>query len=204
MKKVIICCIPFKPEIDKVIYKGMDETMPAAEREVRFPVNALLDAKINKDDEVKVIVLVKKDKKNFYERNKQRFLDELLQVTEALQVNVQVESIYTDFAETQVVHSALLDELVDKIEDNSYVLADITYGPKDEPIVLFAALKFAEKHLNCDIDIIYGLAQFENGHVVDGTICNMSPLFYLSSVSDAIECSNTDVARRMLKALISI
>ena len=80
MKKVIICCIPFKPEIDKVIYKGMDETMPAAEREVRFPVNALLDAKINKDDEVKVIVLVKKDKKNFYERNKQRFLDELLQV----------------------------------------------------------------------------------------------------------------------------
>ena len=37
-------------------------------------------------------------------------------------------------------------KIVDEIEDNSHILCDITYGPKDLPIVLFSVLNFAEKY----------------------------------------------------------
>lgn len=206
MKKTIICSLPFKPNVDKVIYESTDMSMKVANREVRFPVNALLEGKITDEDELKVLLLVKQDKNNFYEKNKEFFLEELYQVTDKLHVKVGVECIYTEFSQTREVHESLLDELIDNIEDDSHILADITYGPKDEPIIIFAALKFAEKHLNCDVEgIIYGLAQFDdNHHVVEGKICDMSSLFYLSSVADSIECTTAEKSRRMMKALISV
>ena len=206
MKKTIICSLPFKPNVDKVIYESTDMSMKVANREVRFPVNALLEGIITDEDELKVLLLVKQDKNNFYEKNKEFFLEELYQVTDKLHVKVGVEYIYTEFSQTREVHESLLDELIDNIEDDSHILADITYGPKDEPIIIFAALKFAEKHLNCDIEgIIYGLAQFDdNHHVVEGKLCDMSSLFYLSSVADSFECTTSEKARRMMKALISV
>ena len=73
MKKTIICSLPFKPNVDKVIYESTDMSMKVANREVRFPVNALLEGIITDEDELKVLLLVKQDKNNFYEKNKEFF-----------------------------------------------------------------------------------------------------------------------------------
>ena len=53
MKKTIICSLPFKPNVDKVIYESTDMSMKVANREVRFPVNALLEGIITDEDELK-------------------------------------------------------------------------------------------------------------------------------------------------------
>ena len=64
------------------------------------------------------------------------------------------------------------------IKDGSHIIADITFGPKDVPIIVFAVLGFAEKSLGCEVDhIIYGQANFENGRPVNTKICDMSPLY---------------------------
>ena len=51
-----------------------------------------------------------------------------------------------------------MGSIVDELEIGARVLVDTTYGPKDLPIVIFTALNFAEKFLECQIDnIIYGI-----------------------------------------------
>lgn len=61
-----------------------------------------------------------------------------------------------------------MGRIIDEIDDESHIIADITYGLKDLPIIIFSALGFAERFLGCEIDaIIYGQANFVSGHVVN-------------------------------------
>ena len=98
-----------------------------------------------------------------------------------------------------------MSKIVDEIEDNSHIICDTTYGPKDLPIVLFSVLNFAEKYLKCDIDnILYGQATFVDGKPTDTKLCDMSPLYYLNSVTNTIRCDDPNKAREMLKNLLSL
>ena len=99
----------------------------------------------------------------------------------------------------------LMGKIVDEIDNGSHIIVDITYGPKDLPIIIFTALGFAEKFLECEVDaIIYGQASFVDGHVVNTKICDMSPLYYLSSVTNTIKCDEPEKARKALKSLLSL
>ena len=96
-------------------------------------------------------------------------------------------------------------KIIDAIDVDTHIIADITYGSKDMPIVLFSAMGFAEKFLRCEIDnIIYGQANFENGKVVNTKICDMIPLYYINSVTDTIHCDEPEKAKQMLKTLLSL
>ena len=91
------------------------------------------------------------------------------------------------------------------MEEKAHVIADITYGPKDLPIVLFTAMNFAEKFLDCEIDnIVYGQATFVDGNAVNTKICDMIPLYYLNSVANTVQCSSPDKAKQLLKSLLSM
>jgi hypothetical protein len=96
-------------------------------------------------------------------------------------------------------------KIVDEIDDKTHIIADITYGPKDLPIVLFSAMNFAEKFLECEIEnIIYGQAVFKDGKPTDTKICDMVPLYYLNSVTNTIRSEDSTRARQMLKSLLSL
>ena len=97
-----------------------------------------------------------------------------------------------------------MSRIVDELEDNAHILADMTYGPKDQTVVLFSALSFAEKFLGCDIDnIIYGQANFVDRKPVNTKIWDMVPLFYLNTVTNTLHCDDANKARKMLKTLLS-
>jgi len=204
MKKVVICNIPMKENVDKVLYTSDDKSLPVADWQVRYPINAFLQKTLKPDDELKVILLVKKDKYAHYQKNTEVFLDE---IKEANTVGAVISHIVidTDFVQSQAVHEQLMGKIVDEIETGSHILIDTTFGPKDLPIVVFAALNFAEKFLDCTVDnIVYGQASFVNGKAVDTKICDMIPLYCLSSISNTIHCNNSENARTMLKNLLSL
>lgn len=204
MKKTILCNIPMK-DVQQTRYISDDLSLPASDREVRYPICAYLERTLSSEDELKVILLIKKDPYGNYEHNVSLFQDELESVVINIGVPVQYVLIDTEFEETRSVHEQLMGRLVDEIEDGSHILADITYGPKDLPIVVFSALNFAEKFLDCSVDnIIYGKAIYANNKVVDAQICDMIPLFYLGSVTNMIRSTNSDKARTMLKSLLSM
>ena len=203
MKKVVICNIPMKEKVDKVQYISDDKSLPVADKKVRYPICAFLQKTLKSDDEVKVLLLVKKDKYAHYTKNTEDFLEEIRESnTAGATINHIV--IDTDFVQSQAVHEQLMGKIVDELDTGAHILVDTTFGPKDLPIVIFAALNFAEKFLACSVDnIIYGQASFVNGQAVDTKICDMIPLYCLSSISNTIHCSSPDNARTMLKNLLS-
>ena len=188
----------------KCVYKSSDLSLPTIDTPVYYPVNAFLGKTLKKDDDIKIVLVVKKDSQNQGKKNAAKFVEELLNVNK-VGAKIDYKIIETEFSEEQSVHEFLMSKIVDEIEDNSHIICDTTYGPKDLPIVLFSALNFAEKYLKCDIDnILYGQATFVDGKPTDTKLCDMSPLYYLNSVTNTIRCDDPNKAREMLKNLLSL
>ena len=79
MKKTIICSISMKENNDQVVYSSKDKSLPVSERKVRYPICAFLEKTMESDDELEVIILVKKIKKittreiqNFLKKNQKQ------------------------------------------------------------------------------------------------------------------------------------
>lgn len=205
MKKIVICNIPMKEIVDQSVYASDDLSVLVSDRAVRYPICAFLEKNMTAEDDITILLLIKKDETGHFERNKRLFEEEIMCVNSQIKANVEIKVIDTAFSQDKLVHEQLMGMIVDEIEDGSHLVADITYGPKDLPIIVFATLGFAEQHLGCEVDnIIYGQASFVEGHVVDTKICDMSPLYYLSSVTNSVHCDNSDKARKTLKSLLSL
>ena len=205
MKKTIICNIPMRGNVDLSVYKSNDLSLPVSDRAVRYPINTFLEKTLSPEDEIKVLLLVKKDEYSHYEKNANDFIEELRVINNDINFKMEFKIIDTNFEQKQSVHEELMAKIIDAIDVDTHIIADITYGSKDMPIVLFSAMGFAEKFLRCEIDnIIYGQANFENGKVVNTKICDMIPLYYLNSVTDTIHCDEPEKAKQMLKTLLSL
>lgn len=205
MKKTVICNIPMKEKVDQVVYSSNDKSLPVSEKKVRYPICAFLEMTMSPDDDLKVILLVKKDNYDYYMRNIEYFKQELSEANDGIGASISYCVIGTDFTETRSVHEQLMGRIVDELDVDSHILVDITYGPKDLPVVIFSTLNFAEKFLDCTVDnIVYGQASFVNGKAVDTKICDMIPLYCLGAITDTIHCSDSDKAKAMLKTLLSL
>lgn len=205
MNKIIICGIPMKDRVDPSVYVSDDKSIPASSREVRFPINAFLEETMKGNDSIKFLLLVKKDGCGNYKKNLDCFKEEFEAINAEIGATVDYVVIDTEFSEEKSVHEKLMGNIVDELEIGAHILVDTTYGPKDLPIVIFTALNFAEKFLECQINnIIYGKAEFVNGKAVDTKMCDMSPLYYLGSITNTIHCVEPGKAKSMLKSLLSL
>lgn len=205
MKKTIICNVTMKEKTDHCVYKGSDHSLPTSDRAVIYPINAFLEKTLTAEDEVTALLLVKKDPAGNYQKNAAAFVKELLLVNETVGAKIEFKTLESSFSEEQEVHEALLDRIVDELEDGTHILADITYGPKDLPIVLFTALSFAEKFLSCEIEnLLYGQVNYKDGKPENPKLCDMVPLYYLNSLTHTVRAEESGRARQMLKALLSL
>lgn len=205
MKKLLICSIPMKKEVERTVYASDDLSLPVSDKPYMYPINSFLSQKADDSDEYKVLLLVKNDGNPYYEKNAEDFKKELGDVFASVGAKAEFVMIDTEFSGEKEIPEQLMGRIVDEIEVGDHIMADITYGPKELPIVIFSALGFAEKFLECDIDnIVYGKADFEDGKVVRTEIWDMSPLYYLSSVTNTIQCDDPEKARKMLKSLLSL
>lgn len=204
MKKIVICNIPMKENVDKSVYTSNDLSLPASSRAVRFPINAFLEETMKQDDELKFVLLTKNDEYSYARKNAEDFISEIDEINKNIGAKLEFVTIDTVFSQELSIHGELMAKIVDQIDVDSHILADITYGSKDMPIVLFSAMEFAERFLRCEIDnIIYGQANFEKGNAVNTKICDMISLYGLNIVTGAIHCDEPEKARQMLKALLS-
>lgn len=205
MNKTIICGIPMKAPIEKVVYSSEDKSLPVADFAVRYPINAFLNRTAESSDHFKVVLLVKSDEYSAAEQNLNDFQEEFAASISSSGASAEICVVRSDFLEAKDVHEKLLGDLVEEITVGSQILVDLTYGPKDLPIIIFTALNFAEKFLKCEIEnIVYGQASFLNGRAVNTKICDMVPLYYLGSITNTIGSADPVKAKTMLKALLSL
>jgi len=205
VKRTIICNIPMKEDVALKEFTSNDDSLPVSNDAYRYAINSFLSQVLKSGDELKAILLVKKDGNSFYEKNVEDFKDELTDICKSVGSASEYVVVDTVFSQDKATHAHLLGRIIDEISNDSHVLADITYGPKDLPILVFSALFFAENYLKCSIDnIVYGQAEFKGNEVVSAKICDMIPLYCLSSLSSSINCDDPEKARQMIKTLLSI
>lgn len=205
MKKILFCNIPMTVKLSKCVYESEDFSVPVSNRAVSYPVAAFLEKTLTADDEVRAVLIVKKDELNQFKKNISGCIEELIVAAEATGAKFEYTIIETEFSETQATHDNLLLAIVEELEEKTHIIADITYGPKDLPIVLFTAMNFGEKFLECEIDnIVYGQATFVDGNATNTKICDMIPLYYLNSIANTMQCTTPEDAKQMLKSLLSI
>ena len=206
MKKTVIINMPMTVNVQNTVYVSNDASLPASDRAVGYPVISFLEKSLDPEDQVKFLLLAKKSKYSKCEQRINELKEQMQAANETIGAELEYEILYSEFSEEKDVHEQLMQAIIEKVEPETHIITDITYGPKDLPIVVFAVLNFAERFLNCNIDnILYGQGIFnDEGKLEDTKICDLSPLYALNSLTNKIKCDNPQQAKTLLKSIISI
>ena len=209
--KIIITDIPLKKELNAFAYTNGGKANEK-NREVIFPINSLLQSELKPNEDVKVIMLSKDDIEGNSAVNAGYFQKELNEINRDICAHIEYSTITTPFVETKDIHEKLFRDIVHKLEKGCEIYADITYGPKSLPIILFTVLNFAEKYFDAEIkSIAYGKVDFvDDGSntgktkPINPALYDMTPLYYLNAITNSVDYKNSDEALRALDTLLNI
>lgn len=210
MKRIVFSNLPMKRDLHKFTYKVDGNSTIEYDGEVIFPVNSVLAKTMKKGESFKVVLLKKLDVECNSDINVGKFMKELDSINREIGANIEYVIIDTPFEETKDTHEKLLRDMIGKLEDNVEIISDVTYGPKPLPIIVFNVLSFAEKFFNAKIrNIVYGKVDFlkdSSGKVVpqNPVLYDLTPLYYLNSLTGTMECKSSEDAVKALNALLSI
>ena len=206
MKKIVFCDIPMKKSMNAMVYAGTGNTNCNYSEKIMYPINAVLAETLKKNDEVRVILLRTKDKNGNSAKNSGLFMQELDGINSEIGAKVSYETLDSEFVETKDIHEKRLQDMLDKIEENTEIYADITYGPKPLPMILMCVISFAEKFLNCDVkSVVYGKVDFdENNKPSNPELYDVTSLYYLNNLTNSMVADNGKDARQNLNEFFSL
>lgn len=208
--KIIYSNLPMKKELNSFRYHSEENSLIEYDNEVVFPVNAVLAKSMKKGEKVKVVLLSKIDKEGNSAVNAGRFQQELNRINFEIGAQIEYITLTTPFEETREIHEKLLRDMVETLEENAEIIADITYGPKSLPIIVFAVLNFAEKFFGVTIkNIVYGKVNFiddgkGNAKPVNPVLCDLTPLYYLNALTNSMEYRSSEEAVKALDILLDL
>ena len=154
-----------------------------------YPITIPFENNCSKGDDVVMLTIVTHtEEKNISEDNYIRFSNQIKELAEKIGVNVELLEIPMSPVIQQGSAQKLYKNLISALNDDDEIYADITYGFKYTPIVIFAALNYAyQTKTGVDIqEICYG-------NLFDGTPVKQEPkpelfdvtsLFYMNSISN--------------------
>lgn len=204
MKKIVFSNLPMTERF-KLHYPVDGNKSIEYDGEVTFPVIAVLARTLAKGDDVKVVLLSKESENGTGEEYSALFQSELNEINRSIGANIEYVIIPTPFVETREIHEKLFCSMVDKLEDDAEIIGDITYGPKPLPIIMFSVMNFAERFFHAEIkNIIYGKVEFIKGErePKNPMIFDLTPLYYLNALTNAMEFSSSAEAVKALKDII--
>ena len=133
-------------------------------------------------------------------------MQELDSINSEIGAKISYETLESEFKETKDIHETRLKEILDKIEENTEIYADITYGPKPLPMILMCVISFAEKFLNCEVkSVIYGKVDFDdNDKPCNPELYDVTSLYYLNNLTNSMVVDNGKEARQSLNEFFSL
>lgn len=213
MKKIVFVTIPMKKP-DAVDYSLGGNTTCFYTTPVMYPINAILADKLKPNDEVKVVLLKTKtvdQEKNYQSAtNVADFIGELGTINTSIGATLSYEELESDFSETKENFQHRMRSMLNKVEPDCELFADITYGPKPLPMILMCTFNFAEKFFNADIrNIVYGKVEFVQE--ADGKetvrhpeLYDVVSLYYLNNLTNTMEAPDTGAALQMLDSFFAL
>jgi len=190
-----------KKNISPLFYPVVGNRLIEYNNDVIFPVNAVLAKTLQKGEEVKVLFLsTSGSTENYSKDNIELFKAELMKINSGIGTDLYWETIDVPFDPQIEVFEQLISGIISKFEKDCQIIADITYGIKPLPMILFCALQFAEKFFNTTIlNIIYGKAEFDRQNKpINPKLYDISSLFYLNKLIGTMECESGEIALKIL------
>ena len=195
MKKIVFATIPMQ-KINPQHYISEENKAIEYNEKIRFPINSVLANTLKKGDDVTVVQIVTEGE--FSEENVEHYKVELDQINSTIGANITYDRVDSPFKETSDIVELRFRQLIEKVEENSTIYADMTYGPKTLTPVIFFALSFAEKFFNADIShIVYGrIIHGDNKQAIPETaaLFDVTPLYYLNSLTSVMEAKDSKTA----------
>lgn len=191
MKKFIMTA-PLQEHLSQVEYKTVDNTLLEFNQTTCFPLIPLINAYVNEDEEIELLVLCHKghmDQHGTYKNPSERNYEILIQEVEALKekkhFHYTIQKIEMEYNECIQEHLNNFEHLIEHIEDNDELYACMSYGTKAIPIIEMMALNYAYRamhntHITC---IVYGATVFDKeSKITEAKIYDMTPLFYMDEI----------------------
>jgi len=199
--KLIITTVPMKKSLSPHFYPVVGNRLIEYNNDVIFPVNAVLAKTLQKGEHGKVLFLsTSSGAENYSKNNIDLFKTELMKINSEIGADLTWETIDVPFDPQIEVFEQLTSGIISKLEKDCRIIADITYGIKPLPMILFCALQFAEKFFNATIsNIIYGKVEFDQQNKpINPKLYDISSLFYLNKLIGAMECESGEIAMKIL------
>ncbi|MBO4533328.1 MAG: TM1812 family CRISPR-associated protein [Treponema sp.] len=209
MKKIVFIDIPMYPK-SKLNFYNTGNVKSKYDKDVLYPINAVFAEKLADKDELKIVFLksitgdAKVDKQT--EANAEIFKDELNTVIKDKNISVEYLPVESDFDESKENHEIRFKKMISCLENDSELYADITFGPKLIPMMIFCVFNFAERFFNCEISsIVYGKAMHdENNKPHDGELFDVSPMYHLNNLTNSMIASSGEEAIKNLDMFFAL
>ena len=211
MKKLVFVSLMMADRMEKKHFPVDGNVLIEYPGEVYYAINAVLAKTLKADDEVKVLLLETKAGEEAGCKNAKLFEDELNEInaSEKIGAKIEYETISSVFITSKYKYNSLFMKLINNFKGEEELYADITFGPKSLPMVIFSALQFGEKFYDCSIgNIIYLKTEFvktEDGRqkIKEGSqlICDYTPLHQLNSFITTMQSSSGEKAKKAFEIL---
>lgn len=207
MKKILFVTLQLKKmsDDDKRIYPVNGNTLLEINEPIYFAATAAIVSTLKTDDEVKVVLVKTEGGENAGDENAKLFKEELDHFNKAIGANISYKIISGPFDLSQTNFKHIFKDLLNELEHNAEIYADITFGPRTLPLLLFPIFQFAEKFFDNSISyIVYAKVEFdENKKIIAGSemIYDITPLYLMNSFTNLIETSSSERAIKAIEAL---
>jgi hypothetical protein len=207
MKK-FITTIPRRPTLEEGSFKSENSKKLDKIVFTRFPITHVIECYVEDGEEIEVIAIASSQKYNeeeihmYCREHLEELEEELSNICHRRYIKYTVKVLLTPFGETLDNHLDMFGDIISAVSDNDTLFADITFGPKPTPVVQMIALNYCMKNKkNVMIECIsYGEIDHETK---DRRLFDITSLFYLDKVSDALAYSKVSDPETFIKSLIS-
>jgi len=205
MKKIIFVTLMMADNMNRRHFPVDGNSFIEYEGESYYAVNSVLAKTMTPQDDIKVILLHTEAGDKAGNKNANLFEDELNSLN-TCGARIEYVHIGTDYVTSKDQTRQLYKMLLGHLEEDAELSADITFGPKSLPLLIFAAMQFGEKFFDCSIgNVIYQKIDFVAGKPVEGSqlICDYTPIYMLNSFTNTIECASSKKALSAIDAFLN-
>lgn len=204
MKKTIFVSLMMADNMHKRHFQVDGNSFIEFAGETYYAINSVLAQTMTAGDEIKIVLLHTNAGDMAGEKNASLFEEELNKLNKC-GAKIEYVHIGTDYVTSKKQTKDLYKLLIKQLSQEAELSADITFGQKSLPLLIFAAMQFGEKFFDCSIgNVIYEKIDFVNGKPIEGSqlICDYTPLYMLNSFTNTIECASGEKAISTVEALL--
>ena len=189
--------------LSPVLYKNAENVdFLQNDRPFTHPILVPIMNMAQRGEKIRVTAILTNDPNGYCRHNYELFLNDLNTLRDEIGFDYgEIEEITVDYAESTAKHLACFERMIESVQSDDIITADVTYGNKPTSMALQLALTFAYLYGENTLikALVYGEKDFGKN---EGAIYDVSALFYLNSLLAQMTPSKPENPLEFIKAVL--